>query len=165
MKPEDLLANCCLAEIGHLIRARIGELATCEQGHDLVYGRHGWHVATDLPTPHRRGTKKMRLGDERPPPVSPSGPYTSEEVIGLCNISYRKLDYWCRQGWIEGQVANTGWPGWQRRFTERQVDRVRQLEFASRLKAMTNAELADYIAGHFLLVRPVEDVPVQQALL
>lgn len=53
--------------------------------------------------------------------------YSAVEVCELVGITYRQLDYWCRQGFIPQMNRYVG-SGCQRRFSEGQLAAVRQVK-------------------------------------
>lgn len=67
--------------------------------------------------------------------------YSSGEAVRLTGASYRQLDTWCRAGLVIGMDRAPG-SGRRRRFTEGQLDRLRLLVFAARLRSLSLAELA-----------------------
>jgi len=70
--------------------------------------------------------------------------YSTSEVCERTGASYRQLDYWCRSELIPGQGGPFG-SGNHRRWTGAQIMRVQQLLRASRISAMSLAELADWL--------------------
>jgi len=53
--------------------------------------------------------------------------YSSTEVCCLVGITYRQLDYWCRQGFIPGAAQRVG-SGCPRRFDADQVEAFRHVK-------------------------------------
>lgn len=53
--------------------------------------------------------------------------FTSTEIRDMTGATYRQIDYWCRQGWVEGQEEGPG-SGIPRAFTQAQVDRIREIK-------------------------------------
>lgn len=52
--------------------------------------------------------------------------YSSTEVCRLVGITYRQLDYWCRQGFVPGMNREIG-SGCQRVFSDDQLQAVRRV--------------------------------------
>src|SRR5262245_55620725 len=87
------------------------------------------------PATQTRGTKTMNptLNSERrfpakEEPVPPT--YTTSEVLAVLGVSFRKLDYWCRRGYIPGHFEPIG-SGHRRCWTGSDLDRIRLLMMAS----------------------------------
>jgi predicted site-specific integrase-resolvase len=51
--------------------------------------------------------------------------YTSTEVMALTGITYRRLDWWVRAGYIRPSVRSKGGSGYPRLFSAEDVERVR----------------------------------------
>jgi DNA-binding transcriptional MerR regulator len=73
--------------------------------------------------------------------------YATSQVVALLGVSYRRIDYWARMGYIPGQHDVTG-SGHRRYWTEDQIDRVRLLMMASELKSSPLDDLAERISNH-----------------
>lgn len=56
---------------------------------------------------------------------------TTPQVMRLTGISYRRLDYWRRQGWITGEPEHMG-SGFPRRWTPQDIERATVLYAASK---------------------------------
>lgn len=102
-------------------------------------------ATTTLPPPYRRNR----------PHHYDDGCKSSTEVTRLTGASYRQVDYWCRTGLIPGQLAGPG-SGGRRRFTPEQVDRVRFLLTASRIRNASFADLIQFVEAGGELPRPPE---------
>jgi hypothetical protein len=54
--------------------------------------------------------------------------YSSVEVCRQTGLTYRQLDYWCRQGWLQPEAYSRGnakpgyGPGWDRRWSQAELD-------------------------------------------
>ena len=47
--------------------------------------------------------------------------YTAAETLAVTGISYRRLDHWCRAGYLDDTATGSGS---RRMFTEREVDLI-----------------------------------------
>lgn len=59
--------------------------------------------------------------------------YSSADVCRATGATYRQVDHWARTGRIPGQDHGPGYGG-RRQWTPEQVERVRQLVEASKLR-------------------------------
>lgn len=75
--------------------------------------------------------------------------WTTREVARMTGATYRQLDYWCREGMIDGQRAGA-WhgSGKYRQWTRADVDRARVLAFAARLRMAPLDELVDLLVRY-----------------
>jgi DNA-binding transcriptional MerR regulator len=73
--------------------------------------------------------------------------YTSPEVCALTGISYRQLDHWVRLGHVPGMTKDDVAPGsgFRRRFSQEQMDALRDLKRAYELKNAPVDEVLRYI--------------------
>jgi len=91
--------------------------------------------------------RRFQARIEEPVPIMSPPTYSTAEVLRELGVSFRKLDYWARRGYIPGQFEGTG-SGHRRRWTGDQIDRVRLLMMASELKSAPLDELAERISSH-----------------
>lgn len=71
-------------------------------------------------------------------PTIPEGVYNSQMVIEQTGISYRQLDYWCRQGWLTPSVLDGHGSGNRRLFSADDVKTTRGLAEAAEIVAWVN---------------------------
>jgi DNA-binding transcriptional MerR regulator len=70
--------------------------------------------------------------------------YTASDVRRITGVTYRKLDYWIRHGFLNHTDPFPG-SGATRTFTSEDIDRIRLLQRASRLHQQDLAALAEYV--------------------
>lgn len=49
-------------------------------------------------------------------------PTSSTDVVAAAGLSYRKLDYYARRGYLRPEGNNNGKPGWRRYWPDREID-------------------------------------------
>ena len=59
--------------------------------------------------------------------ISKPGGYSSQEACRLVGITYRQLDYWLRVGIIVPECVSTPGSGGRRRFTNKEVRRLKEV--------------------------------------
>lgn len=80
----------------------------------------------------------------------------SPQVCDYADVTYRRLDFWCRRGLIPGQPRHADGSGSQREFTRSQVAFVRCM--AACVKAGLGLEKSADIAGHAAVGRSTFDI-------
>lgn len=156
------LPDCCLERVADITSPYLAQSVVCDKTHRVTWigEEEGWHSTAQ---PKRKYAPKRPLTSTDPA----AGPYTSNDVVRICGTSLRKLDYWIRQGWVDSVQVMTQ-TGWSRRFTERAIHRVKELERASRFKALRLDRMAVELRSYFewkRKARSTSDVPVQGELL
>lgn len=152
------LPDCCFVAVLDIHHPALAQSVVCSKTHRVTWigEDEGWHSTAQ---------QRLRHVPSQPQNIS-RGRYSSHEVVKLAGCSYRRLDYWCSHGWIEGQQEQGS--GTRRRFTEEQLQRVKELTEASKIKQMSVAAIAFRLKPLFELerkARGIKDVPVQEELL
>jgi hypothetical protein len=152
------LPDCCFVSVVCITHPALAQSVVCEKTHRVTWigEEQGWH-STAQPRRHHIGASL------KPPP---QGPYSSFDVCKRVGITYRSLDHWIREGWIEGQDPQGS--GSRRRFTDKQLHRVKELKRAAKVKQMSIGALAERLKPLFEMerkARGIKDVPTQQELL
>jgi MerR HTH family regulatory protein len=151
------LPDCCVSAVADLTHPALAQSVVCEKTHRVTWigEEEGWHSTAQQRREHVPRSQHV-----------PQGPYSSYDVTKITGCSYRNLDFWCSQGWIEGQTPQGS--GTRRRFTEKQIWRVKELRQASKIKSLSVAAIAFRLRPLFELerkARGIKDVPVQGNLL
>lgn len=58
--------------------------------------------------------------------------YTTVEVSKFTKLTYRRIDYWTRKGYIKPELTEADGPGSRRRWSERQLDQFRVIAEAEK---------------------------------
>lgn len=157
----DSLPDCCFLAVLDITHPALAQSVVCSKTHRVTWigEEQGWHSTAQ---PHRKYSHHVDLTSE-----TNAGPHSSNDVVRICGTSYRKLDYWIREGWVESVQVMTD-KGWSRRFTDKAIHRVKELERASKVKALPLNKLAERLRPLFDMerkARGIKDVPTQTELL